>query len=237
MNRLYQFILIGLLLLLTMHSASAQDPFVSLSVPLGTTSSSFTQDFNSLPSTGNLTLRVSGASLVGTSANGIYTNQLLLQTSTGAPNVVGVIPLSGQYSFGAAGSTNRALGSNSNLTNAVLNVTPIRYGILIRNTTGLPLQSLQVNYTGKQWYRDGDGQAQSLVFDYVRVGNTSNVPNALLLLLAGDAVTLGGNSFDPVSSLISPAPTIQEVVPSWTEIWQLTRQTLRVLSRLRLHYR
>ncbi len=205
MKRIYQFLLVGLLLVLAFHSVSAQDPFVSLSVPFGTTSSSFTQDFNSLPSTGNLTLRVSGASLVGTSANGIYSNQLLLQTSTGAPNVVGVVPLSGQYSFGEENSTNRALGSSSNLTNTVLNITPIRYGVLIKNTTGLPLQSLQISYTGKQWYRDGDGQAQSLTFDYVSVGSSFNVVDALLLL-TGDVVTLGTNNFNSVNSLSFTSP-------------------------------
>ncbi|GAB3570402.1 hypothetical protein GCM10027578_26700 [Spirosoma luteolum] len=195
----HRSLIVGALLIMCLWLQSltsvAQDPFVSLSVPLGTTPSSFTQTFDGLPATGNITIGATLGSLVGTNANGIYTNQLLLQTSTGAPNVVNLVPLAGQYSFGPSGSTDRALGSNSNLTNAVL--TPIRYGLLIRNTTGMPLRGLSVAYTGEQWYRDGDGSAQVLQFDYTRQGASFNLLNALGLLV-GDVL---GAAYTPVADL------------------------------------
>ena len=195
----HRSLIVGVLLIVCLWLQSltsvAQDPFVSLSVPLGTTPSSFTQTFDGLPATGNITIGATLGSLVGTNANGIYTNQLLLQTSTGAPNVVNLVPLAGQYSFGPSGSTDRALGSNSNLTNAVL--TPIRYGLLIRNTTGMPLRGLSVAYTGEQWYRDGDGSAQVLQFDYTRQGASFNLLNALGLLV-GDVL---GAAYTPVADL------------------------------------
>ncbi|WP_155296285.1 putative Ig domain-containing protein [Spirosoma rigui] len=197
-DRLY---LIGMALLSFMpFGARAQ--FVSLNVPIGTTPSSFTQNFNSLPSSGLLDIGITTAGLLGTGGNGIYSNQLLVRASTGAPDLLNLA--TGQYSFGSD-ATDRALGSNSNLTNTSSGVIPIRYGVLIRNTTGYPLSSLDVSYTGEQWYRDGDRAAQSLTFDYVRMGTTFNAVNALLLL-TGDVATLGGNTYTPVSSLSFTSP-------------------------------
>ncbi|MBC3786531.1 hypothetical protein [Spirosoma utsteinense] len=45
--------------------ARTRAPFVEITIPPGTTPSSFTQNFNSLPSTGNLGISSSTAGLVG----------------------------------------------------------------------------------------------------------------------------------------------------------------------------
>ncbi|GAB3570405.1 hypothetical protein GCM10027578_26710 [Spirosoma luteolum] len=180
-------------------TAGAQTPYVSLGVSVNSTPSSYTQTFDGLPSTGSLSIDLTGA-LSAPGLDGLYTNQLLTQVSVGAPNVVGVVPLSGQYSFGASGSTDRALGSNSNLTNAL--VKPIRYGVLIRNTTGQPLQSLGISYTGEQWYRDGDGAAQKLTVDYVRQDASFGLVNTLSLLV-GDLL---GTSYVSVPALDFTSP-------------------------------
>jgi len=89
------FLAAFILLMVTWIGARAQAPFITLNVPLGTSPSSFTQNFNSLPQPGGLNLTVSAAGLLATTGDGIYTNQLLLQPSTGAPNIIGVVPLSG----------------------------------------------------------------------------------------------------------------------------------------------
>jgi hypothetical protein len=163
---------------------------LSLTIAGGSNSGGFTQNFDGLPSGGNfIDLSVTGSAILGTQS-GIYTNQLALQPSTGAPNIIGAIPLAGQYSFGVAGTnpaSDRALGSNFALLNVVAGILPIRYGVLIRNDAGRPIQSMNVSYTGEQWYNDNSGTPQTLSFDYVQVGTNFNLLTAASLLV-GDVV-------------------------------------------------
>src|ERR1022692_387868 len=54
----------------------------------------------------------------------------------------------GAYSFGATGSTERALGSLGSSS-----VTPIYYGARFTNNTGSVITSLAISYTGEMWRR------------------------------------------------------------------------------------
>ncbi len=65
------------------------------------------------------------------------------------------------YSFGVAGSTERAFGSVASGTTGSL-----RYGFGFTNTTGQTLGNLRIDYTGEQWRNSGNAAAQSLTFDY-----------------------------------------------------------------------
>jgi uncharacterized repeat protein (TIGR01451 family) len=56
----------------------------------------------------------------------------------------------GLYSFGATGSSDRALGLIGSFTN-----TPKRMGVVLRNTSGSRIKRLTISYTGEQW-RDGN---------------------------------------------------------------------------------
>ncbi|WP_185155459.1 putative Ig domain-containing protein [Rudanella paleaurantiibacter] len=134
---------------------------LGIGVPIGTTSSTVTQNFDALDNG----VTVSAAGLLG-NVQGTYTNRTLVFASTGAPNILGAVPTGGAYSFGT--NSDRALGSNANLLNSAVGLVPIRYGILFQNSTGAPVSSLQVTYTGEQWYQDGDGAAQSLTAAYAR---------------------------------------------------------------------
>ncbi|WP_019990668.1 putative Ig domain-containing protein [Rudanella lutea] len=134
---------------------------LGIGVPIGTTSSTVTQNFDALDNG----ITVSAAGLLG-NVQGTYTNRTLVLASTGAPSLVGAVPTGGAYSFGT--NSDRALGSNANLLNSAVGLVPIRYGILFQNSTGAPVSSLQVTYTGEQWYQDGDGAAQSLTAAYAR---------------------------------------------------------------------
>jgi uncharacterized repeat protein (TIGR01451 family) len=99
---------------------------------LGTT---YTQDFDTLASSGTSSLVPSGWAFVetGTSANGLYT------AGTGSSNA------GDTYSFGATGSTERALGALRSGT-----LIPLR-GAGFTNDTGLAIQALQISYAGEQW--------------------------------------------------------------------------------------
>src|SRR5262249_16610397 len=100
-----------------------------------------TENFNSLVSTGNAassTLPTSwDISEQGTNANATYT------AGTGSSNA------GDTYSFGSAGSTDRALGevSSGSLQG--------RFGASFTNNTGGTITSLDIAYTGEQW-RSGD---------------------------------------------------------------------------------
>ena len=78
----------------------------------------------------------------------------LSETGTGAAAdglyVVGIGSSNGggAYSFGAAGSTERALGSLGSGT-----VTPIQYGAQFTNHTGAVISSVTITYTGEMWRR------------------------------------------------------------------------------------
>ena len=63
-------------------------------------------------------------------------------------------------SYGATGSTNRALGSLATGT------TVPAFGAVFVNNTGGPLTSVTINYTGQQWRNGGSGGLNQLVFAY-----------------------------------------------------------------------
>jgi hypothetical protein len=109
------------------------------------------QDFNTLANTGTSSVLPGGFEFVetGTAANTTYT------AGTGSS-------LTGDtYSFGAAGSTDRALGS---LRSGALN--PI-FGIQLTNGLGRVINALTISYTG-EFYRLGTigGRTDRLLFEY-----------------------------------------------------------------------
>ncbi|OIN56146.1 hypothetical protein BLX24_26045 [Arsenicibacter rosenii] len=176
-----------MVLAMSLSGALAQNGLqvLGINVPIGTTPTSLTQNFNSLSSG----LTVSAAGLVG-NVDGTYTNRLTVFASTGAPDLVNaIVPATGAYSFG--NTTDRALGANPSSLNSTAGITPITLGVLIRNNSGLRISSMSVSYRGEQWYTDASGQSQSLTFDYARVAGTSLITTVLgnTLLLLNDAIT------------------------------------------------
>jgi len=111
----------------------------------------YTQDFDSLPSTGT----------------GIaWTNNLPTPLMPGWHSSLttfdaddGNMVNTGAYSYGTTGSGERALGSIS-LMGAL-----IRYGLQMNNASGSTLGSLAVSYRGEQW-RSGSALTDVLLFEY-----------------------------------------------------------------------
>lgn len=77
------------------------------------------------------------------------------------------------YSFGAAGSTERALGSLGSGT-----PDEIVYGFQIQNDTGLPIGKFTLTYDGEQWRRGANTvQRPESLLVYYRVGGTNFLDN------------------------------------------------------------
>lgn len=139
--------------------------------PVGTASAqilmsggAYSQNFDSLASSGspswtdNVTLSgwyISKAG--GTSGNGPVTSYTAGTGSSGTGAL---------YSFGATGSSERALGS-------VASGTPgnFAYGVRFINDTALTATNITISCTGEQWRNGGNTSAQKLVFSYLVSGS------------------------------------------------------------------
>ncbi|QJU60459.1 PEPxxWA-CTERM sorting domain-containing protein [Sphingomonas sp. AP4-R1] len=121
-------------------------------ISLGT--SPYTQNFDTLTATGtsSYTALPTGWQITengtGAAADGRYI------VGTGSNNA------GGAYSFGAAGSSDRALGS---LTSGTVN--PIYFGAFFTNDTGATITGLSLDYTGELWRR-GSNSGDALNFSY-----------------------------------------------------------------------
>ncbi len=131
-----------LVLCLRAGAATAQ---VSLTGP------AYTQDFDSLANSGSGHTALPAGWLLnesGTNANGQY------QAGTGSGN-------SGDsYSFGASGSTERALGG---LLSGSLNPS---FGACFTNNVGNEVTALDIAYTGEQWRSGTAGRTDQINFQY-----------------------------------------------------------------------
>lgn len=150
------------------------------------TTSTYTQNFDTLASTGTSQALPAGFQIAevgtGSAADGVYA------AGTGSSN-------SGNtYSFGAAGSAERALGSLGSGS-----VSPIFFGGIFTNGLGGTILSLAFDYTGEQW-RAGSSTDDRLDFQYsldataVDNGAWTDIDSLdfLPLILAGNTA-LNGN--------------------------------------------
>ena len=166
------------------------------------TGGSYTQTFDTLPASGTFTLAGAGpfaldgapvgasglagwsfAKYAGTGANAIFL------VSTGTNNAGGV------YSFGAAATPERALGSLG--SGGVAS----RLGVALVNNTGSTVTQFTLSYTGEQWRR-GSAAANKLTFAYalgatdINAGTFSAVPALDFTApnTSGSGVAIDGNA-------------------------------------------
>lgn len=126
--------------------------FVSVKLigQISLTSTTYSQDFNTLVNTGSSSVLPSGWVILetGTNANTSYT------AGTGSSN-------SGDsYSFGSSASSDRALGGQLSGS-----LTPIFGSSLINNSGGV-VSGLVINYTGEQWRLGATARNDRLDFQY-----------------------------------------------------------------------
>ncbi len=136
----------------------------------------YSQDFDTLATTGTSSTLPLGWSINETSANanGLYT------AGTGSSAT------GDTYSFGASGSSERALGGVSSE-----NLIP-SYGVQITNGLGGPITALSISYFGELW----------------RSGNALASPDGLVFAYSLDATSLSSGTFTNFSALdfnVTPA--------------------------------
>lgn len=145
------FCILGMALLAS--SASAQVVFTG----------SYSQNFDTLANT------PSGADVTFTP--NLTLPGWFLATSTGTRDNVyrvgsGTDNQGSLYSFGTAGSAERALGSLGSNPLGASGTGGLFYGVNLTNNTSDVLSSFQVSYTGEQWRDGGNTAAQMLAFAY-----------------------------------------------------------------------
>jgi len=117
-------------------------PEADAQISINPFTTSYSQNFNSLPSSGSGTWAHGTEYFPGWYLAKTATATTTLLTGTGTNNTGGV------YSFGAAGSTDRALGS---IASATSTAGEYAWGLLIQNNSGKTITTLHINYTGEQW--------------------------------------------------------------------------------------
>jgi len=128
-------------------SIDLADNDIAPAIPLA---NPYSQDFNSLASTGTAITWTDNTTIPGW-----YASRVVYNTGNGGSNAGAL------YSFGTTGSTDRALGSiGSGSTGTVL------YGARFVNNTGSAITSLKITYRGEQWRNGGVAAVQTVNFAY-----------------------------------------------------------------------
>jgi len=146
------------------------------SVTLAAVGTAYTQDFNALVSSGTSSVLPSGWYLDETGSAAAANGQYTAGTGTGTAGDV--------YSFGAAGSSDRALGTLFSGTN-----TPT-IGASFTNNTGQTINEIAISYTGEQW----------------RLGATTGRPDRLDFQYSTNATNLLVATYTSVDALDFTAP-------------------------------
>jgi hypothetical protein len=201
-------------------------PTAEAQVSYGAVDSIYAQNFDSLPNTPeNATLGSTTAGWVDDTSSpganqfsilGWYLLHPLTLTEGGASGNqrvrigAGTANTGAFMSYGASGSTDRALGSlpSNALTPAG---SEVYFGLRLRNATGVTLESFTLSYTGEQW-RDGGSAtpaAQTLTFGWSTsaTGLTNGIftaeanlsYNSPIFLNTGAGAAVNGNTTGAVS--------------------------------------
>jgi len=134
-----------------------------------TTTSSHTQNFNTLATTGTTNAWTNNSTI-----SSWYSQRT--GTGTTYEATTGTATAGNLYSFGSTSATDRAIGSVGSGNAAAGN---FAHGVLLRNTSGNTITSISVTYTLEQW-RNGNNTTPNVVtFWYQTSGSTisSLTPN------------------------------------------------------------
>ncbi|MCS7283014.1 MAG: hypothetical protein NZ769_06680, partial [Anaerolineae bacterium] len=209
-------IMAGMALREPAHVVLAQVDLVSLETP-------YSQNFDTLASTGTTSTWTNNVTLLGWYAQITTTPISVYRISAGTDNTGSL------YSFGITNTTERALGSIASGT-----APTIYYGVRLQNDTGFAITALDIAYTGEQWRQGGNTAQHTLAFAY-RVGDVVNdltsgtwtsVPalNFVSPITNSGAITGALNGNDPanrrqlsatINVLILPG---QEIMLRWMDI-------------------
>lgn len=146
-----------LALFFSAFTANAQVSITTTAVAINENFDSFPGGSGDIPFTSNITLA------------GWYCSFPAYRVSNGSNTVGSGGGTAGLvYNFGISGNSDRALGSIG--ANSTGN---IRYGLRLRNDTGLPISRIFVRFYGEQWRNGSNEAVHSLTFDY-RIAPTAD---------------------------------------------------------------
>jgi CSLREA domain-containing protein len=173
-------------------------------VSLTAAGTAYTQDFNSLATSGSGNTWTDDSTIPGW-----YSNRATYNANAGTDTAGDV------YSYGSAASSERALGALSSGS-----VSPI-LGLRMTNNTGATISSLSVSFTGEQWRQTAN--AQTLTFEY-QVGATSITTGTwssvsalnFAAIKTGSAGSLDGNN---AANRTSKSAKVSASVTNGQEIW------------------
>jgi Endonuclease/Exonuclease/phosphatase family len=200
------------------------------SVTIGAFDSAYEQNFDSLAASGSANPWTDGSTLAGWYA---YHTNGREGEPVGAPTIYrasdGTDYTGSVYSFGSAGSGDRALGSIGSNSYG-----DIYYAVRLVNGTGGEISTLDIAYTGEQWRSGGNTDPHKLSFSYLvsAAGGVTDITagswTSFDLLdftspvYGGDAMPLDGNAFSYRTSL---SATVSLNVAPGQEIWLRWRDT------------
>ncbi len=191
--KLHSALLIGALAIAP--TAALADGSTPLS-PFVLTTNSYAQNFDTLATIGTSNSLPAGFQVVelgtGSAADGFFA------AGTGSSNA------GNSYSFGATGSTDRALGSL-----ASAGVSTVYLGGIFTNGLAATITSIAIAFGGEQW-RAGTSSDDRLAFEFSLNATALNngtwtafsALDFLPIVLTGDVATNGNATFTPVSSTL-----------------------------------
>src|SRR4051794_23697667 len=188
-------------------------PAAAQCVSLTTLGSAYTQNFDTLSNTAGSTtnnLTIPGWFMTETGGGARDNEQYAVDT--------GASTTGDTYSYGAAASTERALGQLRSGT-----LIP-NFGACFTNNTGSPITSLAVAYNGEQWRLGTAGRTDQMNFEYslnstdLVTGTWINV--AALNFVTPDTVTAGAKNGNAAADRTALSSTINSLnIPNGATFW------------------
>ena len=182
-------------------------------VSLTTLGSAYTQNFDTLSNTAGSTtnnLTITGWSMTETGGGARDNEQYAVDT--------GASTTGDTFSYGAAASTERALGGLRSGT-----LIP-NFGACFTNNTGATIGSLATAYTGEEWRFGTTGRADQLNFEYstnavdLTTGTWTNV--AALNFVTPDTATVGAKNGNAAADRTALSSTISSLsIPNGATFW------------------
>ncbi len=191
-------------------AVQAQGACISLTAP----GSAYSQDFNTLSNAAGSTannLTITGWYL--TESGGGARDNEQYAVGTGSDNT------GDTYSYGTAGSTERALGG----LRTGITLIPI-FGACFTNNTGSTLASLDVAYTGEEWRLGTAARTDQINFEYSTsatdmVTGTWTAVSALNFVTP-DIVTTGAKNGNAAGDRTARSSTINDItIPNGSTFW------------------
>jgi hypothetical protein len=168
-------------------------------VNMSTASGTYTQDFNTLAS--------SGTGITWTD-NSTIANWYSQRTGTGSLYGAndGSVTSTGNflYSFGSTSSSDRALGTYGGATATFASAGDFAHGVLLRNTSGATMTDIRVSWTLEQWRKSGTNNTHTIFFWYKTSSSTITALNPAAE--TGNSTTNATNGWTAVTALNLNAP-------------------------------